>query len=102
MAQLPTVRPLPAEPRAVQADFIAGWFAGGGDQARLPLALEIINAESGWQINAYNAAGPYTGLGQWDSTWYAYGGGDIYSPWQQGHNMAVRVVATGGFKAWNR
>lgn len=94
---LPAV-PAPADRTAVQAAFIDGWYAGGGSAALLESALRRIQCESGWDIYAHN--GPYDGLGQWDGTWYAYGGGDIYSPWQQGHNMAVRVRRDGGFGAW--
>lgn len=62
--------------------------------------MRIVDCESRWEVDAYNPAGPYRGLGQWDSTWYSYGGGDIRSPWQQGHNMAVRVNRDGGWAAW--
>lgn len=90
--------PVIAANGSVQELFIAGWYAGGGSAALLPKALRIINCESGWNVYARN--GKYTGLGQWDNTWWSYGGGDIYSPWQQGHNMAVRVNKSGGFGAW--
>lgn len=62
--------------------------------------MKIVKCESEWDPYAHNAAGPYDGLGQWDSTWWSYGGGDIHDPWQQGHNMAVRVTRSGGFYAW--
>lgn len=85
----------------VVADFIAGWQAGGGAEHLLARALATIQCESGWNLYAYSAAGPYVGLGQWDSTWWVYGGGDIFSAWQQGHNMALRVMRNqGDFGAW--
>jgi hypothetical protein len=78
---------------SVVESFTAGWFAGGGTQAGLQTALAVVKCESNWNVYAQN--GIYRGLGQWDSTWSNYGGGDIYSPWQQGHNMAVRVNKEG-------
>lgn len=105
MAQLPDVRPPPPSPApqpglSVREAFIAGWYAGGGSDALLPRTLAIIACESGWDVYAYNPAGPYNGLGQWDTSWWSYGGGDIHDPWQQGHNMATRVRRDGGFGAW--
>lgn len=82
------------------AAFIAGWYAGGGSDGLLPGALRRVACESGW--NRYQASNPpYRGLGQWDSSWESYGGGDIWDPWQQGHNMAVRVNRDGGFGGWS-
>jgi hypothetical protein len=83
---------------SVQDGFIAGWYAGGGTDAQLPKALRVVFCESSWNIYAVGPLG-HRGLGQWDSTWWSFGGGDIYSPWQQGHNMAVRVNKE-GWRAW--
>jgi hypothetical protein len=87
----------PTSTSSVKESFIAGWYAGGGSEALLPKALAVIQCESTWNVYAQN--GIYRGLGQWDSTWWSFGGGDIYSPWQQGHNMAVRVNRE-GWRAW--
>jgi hypothetical protein len=83
---------------SVVDSFNAGWLAGGGTQAGLPKAHSVVKCESNW--NPYAVNGIYRGLGQWDSTWNSYGGGDIWSPWQQGHNMAVRVNRE-GWRAWS-
>jgi hypothetical protein len=83
---------------SVKDSFIAGWYAGGGTDAQLPKALAVVQCESTWNVYAVGPLG-HRGLGQWDSTWWSFGGGDIWSPWQQGHNMAVRVNKE-GWRAW--
>jgi len=83
----------------VVAQFDAGWFAGGGSAAMLAKAHSVVTCESTWNVYAVSLNGRYRGLGQWDSTWYSFGGGDIWSAWQQGHNMAVRVNQE-GWRAW--
>jgi hypothetical protein len=83
----------------VVAQFDAGWFAGGGSAAMLAKAHSVVTCESTWNVRAVSPNGRYRGLGQWDSSWYSFGGGDIWSAWQQGHNMAVRVNQE-GWRAW--
>lgn len=82
-----------------QQEFTEGWLAGGGDIGLIPYVQSIIECESSWDRYA-DSNPPYIGLGQWDNSWYSYGGGDIYSPWQQGYNMAIRVIRDRSFGAW--
>jgi transglycosylase-like protein len=96
----PTEVPQPAPPApsagSVVEQFSAGFRAGGGTEAQLAHALRIVPCESGWNVHAYNPAGPFYGLGQFlMATWQAVGGGDIYNAWQQGHNFAVLYNRSG-------
>lgn len=100
VAVVPSVRPSRPAVGPVQAAFDAGFRAAGGSEAQLQIAHEVVYAESRWDIYAFNPRGGYTGLGQWDSTWWSYGGGDIYDPWQQGFNMATRVHRDRCWCAW--
>ena len=47
----------------------------------------VIPCESGFNLRAYNPAGPFYGLMQFlPQTWANTGGGDWFDAWQQGHN----------------
>ncbi len=87
------------------ASFIAGWRAAGGVEGWIDFVVNtVIECESSWNINAYNPAGPYYGLGQWlQSTWDGIaaltGKWDLYNPEHQGANMAYKSRRDGGF-AW--
>ena len=100
--ELPTPVPyVPPDTTDVRARFVEGWRSVGGSEEWLALAVAaLIPCESGWNVYAYNPAGPYLGLGQWlESTWSgiarATGLHDIYDPYHQGANIAYKVLRDG-------
>lgn len=83
-------QPVVVSSSQIQEDFIAGARAAGATDAVLAHLMRMIPCESGWNPMAYNPVGPFYGLLQFlESTWNTVGGGDIYDPWQQGHNGAT-------------
>lgn len=92
VATIPAIQEQKSEPAPasdVEARFVQGWIAGGGDPVTVRLVLCIMGKESGGNPSAYNAAGPFYGLMQFlGSTWAAMGGGDWRDPYTQGINTA--------------
>lgn len=91
----PTLTPAPSSAAlstgiAVLDQFAAGYRWAGGPEAYLTHVLHnVIPCESNSNPYAVNYAGPYYGLMQFaPATWYTAGGGDWFSPWQQGANTA--------------
>lgn len=86
-------KPLPA---STAQQFADGYrWAGGPEHLLAHILNSVIPCESNYDPSAVNWAGPYYGLMQFSpSTWYAYGGGDWYSAWQQGVNTARLVRAS--------
>ena len=86
----------------IRAEFVRGWRDAGGVERWLSHVLNnVIACESGWDVNAYNWAGPYHGLGQWLwSTWASIasltGFWDLYNPYHNGFNMGFKTARDGG------
>ena len=75
----------------IKDQFAAGYIAALGPPKYLEHILaSVIACESGYNLRAFNPAGPYYGLMQFlPATWERMGGGDWADPWQQGHNTGV-------------
>lgn len=82
--------------------FTQGYRAAGGNEAYLNrLVTRVIPCESGGNPSAVNRAGPFYGLLQFlPSTWAAAGGGDWFSPWQQGANTARLLARANPANEW--
>ena len=78
-------------PNTTAQQFMQGYRQAGGPEAYLSHILnDVIPCESGYDSYAISYGGPYYGLMQFQaSTWYSVGGGDWFSPWQQGYNTAM-------------
>jgi LysM repeat protein len=104
----PAAVPSPASVNAnpsvsdVRDAFAAGYIAGGGPAQYLEFILaNVIACESGYNLRAFNPAGPFYGLMQFlPLTWANTGGGDWFDPWQQGHNTAVLLQASHPGTQW--
>jgi LysM repeat protein len=86
----------------VKEEFAAGYRSAGGPEAHLPHILEkVIRCESGYNVRAYNGAGPFYGLMQFlPTTWNAAGGGDWFSAYQQGANTARLLKTRNPLTQW--
>ena len=82
--------------------FAAGYIAGGGPPQYLEyLMSNVIPCESGFNLRAFNPAGPFYGLLQFlPETWARTGGGDWFDAWQQGHNTGVLLQTAGPSSQW--
>ena len=110
----PTVEASPEQSRApssphanpsvgeIRDQFAAGYIAGGGPAQYLEKILaSVIPCESGYNLRAYNPAGPFYGLMQFlPETWARTGGGDWFDAWQQGHNTAVLLQGSSPSTQW--
>lgn len=87
---------------SVRDQFAAGYIAGGGPAQYLEHILAtVIPCESGYNVRAFNPAGPYYGLMQFATqTWANTGGGDWFDAWQQGHNTAVLLQRSTPQSQW--
>jgi LysM repeat protein len=83
-------------------DFAAGYIAGGGPPQYLEQLLSnVIPCESGFNLRAFNPAGPFYGLMQFlPETWARTGGGDWFDAWQQGHNTGVLLQSSSPATQW--
>jgi LysM repeat protein len=74
----------------IRDQFAAGYIEAGGPPQHLERILNtVIPCESGYNLRAYNPAGPFYGLMQFlPRTWANTGGGDWADAWQQGANTA--------------
>ena len=103
---MPTPTPRPAAPAPAAAPPSGGTVADiiaaaamryGVNPAYL---IRVARCESGLNPRAYNPAGPYIGLFQFlPSTFYSYGGRDIYSAYDQA-DVAARMFARGLASHW--
>jgi hypothetical protein len=98
-AQPPAQRPAPVIPpdRAAVADIIRQVFSEYGPAA-VEWGLRVAACESGYNPNAYNAAGPYYGLFQFlESTFRntPYGNQNIYDPWYNARAAAWKYSVSG-------
>ena len=98
-APAPNANPSVAEIRDL---FAAGYIASGGPPEYIEFILaRVIACESGYNLRAYNPAGPFYGLMQFlPLTWANTGGGDWFDAWQQGHNTAVLLQASSPGSQW--
>ncbi len=93
---------VPIDQSDVRGAFAQGWRDGGGREEWLAHVVgSVIPCESGWDVNSYNPAGPYQGLGQWlVSTWNSIasitGYADVYNAYHQGFNMGFKTSRDGG------
>src|SRR5690606_9079983 len=87
---------------AVREQFAAGYAAAGGPAQYLDHILNrVIGCESGFNVRAYNPAGPFYGLMQFlPQTWANTGGGDWFDAWQQGHNTGVLLKSSTPQSQW--
>ena len=89
----------------VKGSFREGWRSAGGVEAWLDFVVDVVvTCESSWDPNVVSPNGLYRGLGQWDwPTWNDIaaltGYSDIWSPFDQGFNIAYKSRRDGGF-AW--
>ena len=89
----------------VVASFVQGWRAAGGVEEWLDFVVDVVvPCESSWDPNVVSTNGLYRGLGQWDwPTWNDIaaltGYSDIWSPFDQGINIAYKSRRDGSF-AW--
>jgi LysM repeat protein len=86
----------------IRDQFAAGYIAGGGPPQYLDRILTIvIPCESGYNLRAFNPAGPFYGLMQFlPQTWANTGGGDWADAWQQGHNTGVLLLRSSPASQW--
>ena len=82
--------------------FAKGYIAGGGPPQYLETILQVvIPCESGYNLRAFNPAGPFYGLMQFlPQTWANTGGGDWFDAWQQGHNTGVLLQVSSPTTQW--
>jgi hypothetical protein len=82
--------------------FAEGYIAGGGPPQYIEILLsKVIACESGYNLRAFNPAGPFYGLMQFlPETWSNTGGGDWFDPWQQGHNTGVLLKSSSPQSQW--
>jgi hypothetical protein len=97
----PTPAPEPAvaaaPPTSIPEIIRAAAVRHGTDPERL---LRVARCESGLNPRAYNPAGPYIGLFQFHpNTFRAFGGKDIYDPYDQS-DVAARMFARGLAHHW--
>ena len=86
----------------VRDAFAAGYIAGGGPAQYLEYILaNVIPCESGYNLRAFNPAGPFYGLMQFHpETWANTGGGDWFDAWQQGHNTGILLQRSSPATQW--
>ena len=82
--------------------FAEGYIAAGGPPQYLEHMLaSVISCESGYNLRAFNPAGPFYGLMQFlPQTWANTGGGDWFDAWQQGHNTGVLLQSSTPQSQW--
>ncbi len=87
---------------SVRDQFAAGYIAGGGPPQYLEYLMgNVIPCESGFNVRAFNPAGPFYGLLQFlPQTWANTGGGDWFDAWQQGHNTGVLLQTANPASQW--
>lgn len=112
--ETPTAEPSPEQTQApasahanpsvgeIRDQFAAGYIAAGGPAQYLEKILaSVISCESGYNLRAYNPAGPFYGLMQFlPETWARTGGGDWFDAWQQGHNTGVLLQRSSPGSQW--
>lgn len=86
----------------VRREFSAGYRSVGGSESILDHILEeVIPCESGYNVRAFNPAGPFYGLMQFlAETWLRSGGGNWYDARQQGENTARLLMTSEPRSQW--
>ena len=82
--------------------FAEGYIAAGGPPQYLEHILNaVIPCESGYNLRAFNPAGPFYGLMQFlPQTWANNGGGDWADAWQQGYNTGQILSRSSPATQW--